>query len=136
MKNGSYYCNKTEKVDLNPNPEILTKTVYYTRPESLDETVRFGKTDISVRNADCLAAAKELSGSGLNPAVLNMANRHIPGGGVYNGAGAQEENIFRRSNLFSSLYQFADFSDRYSIPKTADIVIPLIVIQEEYIHLI
>ena len=35
-------------------------------------------------------------------AVLNMANSIIPGGGVQFGCGAQEENLFRRSNC--SLY--------------------------------
>jgi uncharacterized protein (TIGR02452 family) len=125
VKNGSYYCTKTEKVNLNPNPGIVDKTVYYTKPRELDLAGRFEKTDISVKNADCLVAAKQLLVSGLNPAVLNMANRQIPGGGVFNGAGAQEENIFRRSNLFSSLYQFADFSERYSIRKNIKYQYPL-----------
>ena len=43
---------------------------------------------------------------GLNPAVLNMASAYRPGGGVLNGARAQEECIFRRSNLFMSLYRY------------------------------
>ena len=31
-------------------------------------------------------------------AVLNMANAHVPGGGYVEGASAQEENIFRRTD--------------------------------------
>ncbi|MCQ2254444.1 MAG: TIGR02452 family protein [Bacteroidaceae bacterium] len=63
-------------------------------------------TAVSVINKDCLDAAKEMLDEGLNPAVLNMANAFRPGGGVLHGARAQEECIFRRSNLFMSLYRF------------------------------
>jgi uncharacterized protein (TIGR02452 family) len=34
------------------------------------------------------------------------------------GAGAQEENLFRRSNLFQSLYQFAPFAGEYGLRKS------------------
>ena len=37
--------------------------------------------------------------------------------GVLNGSAAQEENIFRRSNLFASLYQYADYAAQYGIVK-------------------
>jgi len=40
---------------------------------------------------------------GFNPVVLNMANQNTPGGGYKSGAGAQEENLHRRTNLFQYL---------------------------------
>ena len=46
-----------------------------------------------------------------------MASRQNPGGGVINGAGAQEETIFRRTNLFKSLYQFAPYAAQYGVKK-------------------
>jgi uncharacterized protein (TIGR02452 family) len=49
--------------------------------------------------------------------VLNLASRQNPGGGVLGGSGAQEENLFRRTNLFLSLYQFADYAHEYGIKK-------------------
>ena len=47
-----------------------------------------------------------------------MASRQNPGGGVQNGAGAQEENLFRRTNLFQSLYQFAPFASNFGLHKS------------------
>lgn len=64
------------------------------------------ETKLSVVNNDCLVVGKQMLDEGLNPAVLNMASAYRPGGGVLNGARAQEECIFRRSNLFMSLYLY------------------------------
>lgn len=89
--------------------EIQSKTIFYDNAKDLKFDSKNYDTKISVFNADCLEAGKLLTECGLNPIVLNMANRKKPGGGVLYGAGAQEENIFRRSNLFLSLYQFYDF---------------------------
>lgn len=67
------------------------------------------ETKIIVRNVDCLEEGVRLCREGYNPAILNMANRRHPGGGVMLGAGAQEESLFRRTNLFRSLYQFTEY---------------------------
>jgi uncharacterized protein (TIGR02452 family) len=39
----------------------------------------------------------------MKPLLLNMANAQTPGGGYRKGDGAQEENLFRRSNYYMSL---------------------------------
>ena len=78
------------------------------------------RTEILVLNQDCLEVAQWLADTGDAPGVLNMANRHVPGGGVVGGAGAQEENLFRRSNLLYSLYQYADFGGEYDVPPSPD----------------
>lgn len=83
------------------------------------------KTQFSVIEADCIETAKLLKDAGYNVCMLNMANRQNPGGGVLNGAGAQEENIFRRSNLFQSLYQFADYAKEYAIQRDTKNSYPL-----------
>jgi uncharacterized protein (TIGR02452 family) len=54
---------------------------------------------------------------GLKPAVLNMASFNTPGGGVVNGAHAQEENLFRRTNLFKSLYQFHYIGEEFGVKQ-------------------
>jgi len=56
-------------------------------------------TDIRVLNMDCLEAAKRLIDLDGSAALLNMASATNPGGGWLGGAGAQEENLHRRSNL-------------------------------------
>ena len=55
---------------------------------------------ISVIEQDLLEAARGHARNGESVAVLNMANDSCPGGGVYRGAGAQEENLHRRSDAF------------------------------------
>jgi uncharacterized protein (TIGR02452 family) len=56
------------------------------------------KDIISVINTDSVSAVVEYSKLG-KTCVLNMASYKRPGGGVYNGARAQEECLFRCSNL-------------------------------------
>ena len=88
----------------------------------------FEDTEVVVINEDTLIAAKNLIGEGLKPSVLNMASFAFPGGGVLKGSAAQEENLFRRTDLFKSLYKFHDgtikflsktnpkVSERYPLP--------------------
>ncbi len=61
------------------------------------------KPNVRVEDQDCLVAALKLQEDHESVAVLNMANSTSPGGGVKGGAGAQEENICRRSDLWQIL---------------------------------
>ncbi|GMO62673.1 MAG: hypothetical protein Ta2A_09470 [Treponemataceae bacterium] len=109
--NGYLVAEKQVVID---NSVIISE--YFSKPFELKSDAQF-KTQFSVIASDCLEASQILLDAGLNPCVLNLANRQNPGGGVLNGAGAQEENIFRRSNLFMSLYQYAPYANEYSIEK-------------------
>lgn len=124
VNRGSYNLDGKE-INIENCGNILSGTKYYTKPDPVNKTKSSNETVISVINIDCLNAAEELIKEGFEPAVLNMANRQNPGGGVISGAGAQEENIFRRSNLFVSLYQFADHAAQYGIPHSAEHSYPL-----------
>jgi uncharacterized protein (TIGR02452 family) len=71
---------------------------------------KLDETKITVRIQDSLDAAKnmqeraeEAGGSSDEVAVLNMANQTTICGGLEHGAGAQEENLGRRTNLHRSL---------------------------------
>ena len=61
------------------------------------------KPQVEVLERDCLEEAMRLSRS-FSVAVLNMASSRCPGGGVNAVAGAQQKNIFRRSNLANFLH--------------------------------
>lgn len=80
---------------------------------------------ISVINIDCLELAKDLVDERNHVAVLNMASFAKPGGGVLNGSGAQEESLFRRTNLFTSLYQYHEIGSQFGIPLKCDGQYPL-----------
>lgn len=56
------------------------------------------KDIVSIINTDSVSAAVEYSKYG-KTCILNMASYKRPGGGVHNGARAQEECLFRCSNL-------------------------------------
>eukprot|EP00969_Alexandrium_andersonii_P049554 2175084-Alexandrium_andersonii.AAC.1 len=51
-----------------------------------------------------------------------MANKKRPGGGVRSGAGAQEENLHRRSDAFRFLERQVQGGDLYPIPAEACLV--------------
>ncbi len=121
-KNGNYDVHGIT-VKLPPN-DLINHTAFYTNTVPLTISNQ-NRTKVAVIQGDCLEAAQLLIKSGLNPVVLNMANLYNPGGGVLNGSGAQEENLFRRSNLFQSLYQYAHYSDQYNIPRNPNHSYPM-----------
>eukprot|EP00927_Polykrikos_kofoidii_P036676 TRINITY_DN30960_c0_g1_i1.p1 TRINITY_DN30960_c0_g1~~TRINITY_DN30960_c0_g1_i1.p1 ORF type:complete len:300 (+),score=54.59 TRINITY_DN30960_c0_g1_i1:46-945(+) len=59
---------------------------------------------LTTLNDGSLQAVELLSRSGLRPAVLNFAHSYNCGGGFEHSGGSQEENIFRNSSLFLSLW--------------------------------
>lgn len=63
----------------------------------------YSSTSVIVTNDDCLVLYEKLVKDGHRPLLLNMANATSPGGGYRKGDGAQEENIFRRSDYYHSL---------------------------------
>jgi uncharacterized protein (TIGR02452 family) len=76
---------------------------------------------IDVIDNDGLDQGLKLQDQGYNPLVLIMASRTHPGGGYLKGAGAQEENFFRRTNLFKYLEPYK--KKYYPIPDYGGIYI-------------
>ena len=115
VNSGGYVLNEKEiSVD---KTAIAANTEFFDARFSLEKISQRHATKFSVVEADCLEVAELLVKAGYHPCVLNMASGRNPGGGVVNGSGAQEENLFRRSNLFASLYQFAGYAEQYCIAK-------------------
>lgn len=110
VNQGFYTTEEGKRVTFPELTRMEHETAFYERELRVDDIpAREEETKFVVRNVDCLEEGVRLSHEGYNPAVLNMASRRNPGGGVMTGAGAQEETLFRRTNLFRSLYQFTEY---------------------------
>ena len=118
-RKGGYYSKQHDYIEL-PNPETMKKESCFYSEElpPCNNILLKQDTKFEVVNDDCILAAKRLKDDGFNPAVLNMASSNNPGGGVMYGVGAQEENIFRRTNLFLSMYQFTSYAAKYGLEKS------------------
>lgn len=103
---GGYIAPSGRFVSLPAMEEVAEASVLYRDPPKVDDLPRTGTVMCDAVNEDCVETARKLVADGYRPIMLNMANRHTPGGGVVNGARAQEESLFRQSNLCVSLYQF------------------------------
>ncbi|CAF3729079.1 unnamed protein product [Rotaria sp. Silwood1] len=102
------YTIDDQKVKLNISKSM--KTIVYDQRSKLQVIDKlpitkapYNNTRVDVVNEDCLLAYERLVQNGNQPLLLNMANAHSPGGGYRKGDGAQEENLFRRSDYFRSL---------------------------------
>lgn len=82
----------------------------------------YPSTTVKVVEKDCVVVYQESVWQGYRPLLLNMANQSRPGGGYYSGDGAQEENIFRRSDSYHSLdSQLADPNRSIRLLRTAQL---------------
>ena len=119
VNQGYYVKEDGDEYAFPDDSEMMHNTVFYYHEISIGDLSRCDEqTIVEVQNIDCLYAGVQLKEQGYNPAVLNMASRRNPGGGVATGAGAQEETLFRRTNLFRSLYQFAPYTEQYGIKRS------------------
>ena len=110
--NGGYRTTSGVNIELEKfyNDKALQDNVFCEREISLKDPQKLFVTNTQVVNQDCLAYAKSLleQDNADDLCILNMASAKNPGGGVYGGAGAQEEYLFRCSDYYRFVFQYAD----------------------------
>ena len=111
LKGSRFY---TKPLDASNVPTLLEKNAKENNPVKAEEC----KTKIIVKNDDSIHCGHALQEEGYNPVVLNLASRRNPGGGVKNGSRAQEESLFRSTNLFLSMYRYAPYAEDYGLEKS------------------
>ena len=114
VKEGHYISEHGLEVDIPLSNYTTTCSELFSEPVNTGFERKW-RTSVFVENCDCLESARAWQALGYDTAVLNMASRQHPGGGVLNGAGAQEENLFRRTELFRSLYLYDSIGERFGV---------------------
>lgn len=121
-----YYMLGDKRIDLESASDITSGTQMYCEELKSQLKRTYGDVKAEVVNGDCLAVAKKLVEAGNGKvAVLNMASRTSPGGGVISGSGAQEEYLFRCSDYYKSLYQYVDYCSQYDVERNEEHSYPM-----------
>lgn len=92
----------TKKIAFSLESSIYTNSFSYN--DLPGKAFGVGEKNVSVVETDTITTAINLHGQG-RTCILNMASPKRAGGGVINGAKAQEECLFRCTNLFESVFQ-------------------------------
>eukprot|EP01084_Bolivina_argentea_P197630 338638_1 len=136
LKN-QYYILNNKRIFLNQNKAFqksIKGAVLYDDTRKLNrfhgnmiKQVITNNTIIKVLNIDCIDGGQQLVENGYNPIILNCGGSRHAGGGWTDGAGAQEENLFRRTS-FSVVLNKKTNCNLYPIPKYGCIYVPNIVV--------
>lgn len=128
-----YINQKDELININETDIInsIKKTTKYYKNDLVKLYENSGlltyiTTNIFIVQDDCLEIGLLLKDLGYNPVVLNMANAFNPGGGYKTGESAQEESLFRRTNLHLCLD--SQRNKLYPIPTRGCIYSPDVIV--------
>ena len=124
--NDGVYENENNEVVEIDSSDFSADTKFYGKKVVLnyDSMARYDM-DVRVTNNDTLYEAEELINKGFKVCVLNMASKHTPGSDVTYGSTSQESEIFRRTNIFKSLFEFHYIGTQYGIDNQREERYPL-----------
>lgn len=97
----SCWTDTKERAKLFPVPKTV-KYRFFQNQAARTEAAGGGCCAV-VDDDDSIDCALKIKAAGANPVVLNLADDCFPGGCVDVGSGAQEESLFRRTNLSRAL---------------------------------
>lgn len=122
VREGRYVTENGLEVTLPLNTDSLKENVYCENEITIHKPERIYSGAVDVHLCDCLDFARTLLDEDPTDdvCVLNFASASTPGGGAYGGAGAQEEYLFRCSDYYRFLFQYASSFDpesNYGIKK-------------------
>lgn len=118
VKAGQYTAEDGTIVTLGDDREMRENSRFYDRKFTVNDfPANNTPTTVCILKTDSISAGKQLLDAGYCPVVLNFANRHRAGGGALRGSHAQEESLFRQTNLFRSLYQFMPDAILYGVEQ-------------------
>lgn len=121
-----YYMLGDKRIELQSASDVTSGTKMYCEELVPQPKQSYPEVKAEIVNGDCLAVAKEFVDAKIGKvAVLNMASRTSPGGGVISGAGAQEEYLFRCSDYYKSLYQYVDYAAQYDVDRNKEYSYPM-----------
>lgn len=116
VESGQYTTDDGTVVHLGDDLEMQGNSRLYSHLFTVNDIPAYpNPTIVKVENTDSISAGKELIDEGYRPIVLNFASRRHAGGGVMSGSRAQEESLFRQTNLFRSLYQFTPNAENFGL---------------------
>ena len=115
---GRYTLQDGRTIKLDKTGHLKASSKFYHHPFRPEFEALSTTPEITVVSDDCLDVAHQWVMNGMDVSLLNMASRRNPGGGVRNGAGAQEEYLFRCSNYYRFLYRYASYAEEYGLKKS------------------
>lgn len=108
-----------EELDKDLIERMQSETVLYNDKILIDydSIKRYDHCEVMVIGNDYLKVIENLKYNGLYPSLAYMSSGTTLGDGVFRGDSGIEEDIFRRTNIYKSLFQFSPIGKVYGIKE-------------------